>query len=196
MNGIPPLMLLIFSAFTMNLTLQCALGLKGAADSDNYNITTSLIRLLIVFISVVFLWLLFSKIFILLFSGMLVFVLIFPVSYMLYSGLEYFVFKYIVLKNLEEDESFINFPEGITAVAVFICINIANNFLDVLLLSFGFTAGILLVMLIIREIKKRAELEAVPRFMRGTPLVLVTMGMLSLVFTAGSLLILGMFFAG
>jgi Na+-translocating ferredoxin:NAD+ oxidoreductase subunit A len=194
MNGINPLMLIIFSAFTMNLTLQCALGLKGAAIPDNGSKKTSLIRLLIIFTSVVLLWLLFSKILSSIFSGMLIFVLMLPVSYIVYSGLEYLVFIYLVKSNTEND-SFISFPEGITAVAAFICINTTNGFFEVLLLSFGFTAGILLVILIIREIKKRAELEAVPRFMRGTPLVLVTMGMLSLIFSVGSLLILGMIFA-
>jgi electron transport complex protein RnfA len=184
-------MLVIFSAFTTNLTLQCALGLKGIAATDNFNKTTSLIRLLIIFISVVFLWVLFTIILGSFFSGMFVFVLMFPVGYMIYSGLEYLVFNYLVKENIE-DESFINFPGGITAVAAFICINIANGFFEVLLLSFGFTAGILLVILIIREIKKRAWLESVPRFIRGTPLVLITMGMLSLIFTSGSLLILGM----
>lgn len=194
MNGIHPLMLLIFSAFTMNLTLQCALGLKGAAVPGNCNQKASLIRLNIISVSVVLLWFLFSKILNSIFSGMLVFILIFPVSYLVYSGLEILVFNYLVEENIQ-DENFISFPGGITAVAVFICVNIANGFLEVLLLSFGFTAGILLVILIIREIRKRAELEAVPRFMRGTPLVLVTMGMLSLIFTTGSLLILGMIFA-
>jgi len=190
MNGINPLILIIFSAFTVNLTLQCALGLKGAAVPDNGSKTSSLIRLLVIFTSVVILWFLFSKILSSFFSGMLIFVLLFPVSYMVYSGLEYFVFNYLTKKDME-DENFISFPGGITAVAAFICIDIASGFLEVLLLSFGFTAGIFLVILIIREIKKRAGLEAVPRFMRGTPLVLVTMGMLSLIFTAVSLLILG-----
>jgi electron transport complex protein RnfA len=194
MNGIYPLMLIIFSAFTMNLTLQCALGLKGADIHGNCRKTT-LIRLLIIFISVILLWVLFSKILGSFSSGTLIFVLLFPVSYMVYSGLEYLVFCYLVKKNTE-DESLINFPEGITAVAAFICINIAGGFLEVLVLSFGFMVGILLVILIIMEIKKRAELEAVPRFMRGTPLILVTMGMLSLIFTTGSLLILGMIGAG
>jgi electron transport complex protein RnfA len=194
MNGIYPLMLIIFSAFTMNMALQCALGLKGTDIPGNCRKTT-LIRLLIIFISVVLLWFLFSKILGSFFSGTLIFVLLFPVSYMVYSGLEYLVFCYFVKKNTE-DENFISFPDGITAVATFICINIANGFLEVIVLSFGFMAGILLVIIIIMEIKKRAELEAVPRFMRGTPLILVTMGMLSLIFTTGSLLILGMIGAG
>jgi len=194
MNGISLLMLVIFSAFTMNLTLQCALGIKGAAVWSNRGKKTSFIRLLIIFISVILLWFLFSKIHNSIFPGMLVFILMFPVSYMIYSGLEYLVFKYLLKENIE-DENFISFPEGITAAAVLICLIVADGFLEVFFLSFGFTAGILLVIIIIREIKKRAELEAVPRFIRGTPLVLITMGMLSLIFTAGSLLILGIIFA-
>jgi len=193
MNGAHSLMLVIFSAFTINLTLQCALGLKGTSVQGNYGKTTLLIRLLIVFTAVFLLWFLFSVILNSIFTGTLIFILIFPLSYMVYSGLEYLVFNYLIKGNTL-DESFLSFPEGITAVAVFICVNMADGFLDALLLSFGFTFGILLVTLIISEIRKRAELEAVPRFMRGAPLVLVTMGLLSLIFTAGSLIILRMFF--
>jgi len=63
-------------------------------------------------------------------------------------------------------------------------------------MAFGFTAGIFLVYLIIIEIRRRAALEAVPFFLRGKPLVLIAMGLLSLVFSAASLLFFRMISAG
>ena len=191
MSGIPMTMLIIFSAFTMNLMIQCGLGIKGIAESKKYCLITTVVKLGIIFVVVILLWLLFSRIIFSVFPGTLVYVLLFPVSFIVYEGFEFLFFQYISKKDTNE-ESFVNFPGGITAVAVFICINVANNFLETAVLSFGFTAGILLVFMIIREIRIRAALESVPRFIRGKPLVLITMGMLSLVFSVGSILLIRM----
>jgi len=191
MNRIPFLLLLIFSVFNMNLTLQCALGLGGIYTSKIFDKRLALIKLSIVFISVILLWFFFSRVIFSVFSGVFIYVLLFPVSYIVCDGLDFLLFRYILEKDREE-ECFISFPGGITAVAVFICTNIANSFLETAILSFGFTAGILLVSLIVWEIRERAALEKVPRFLRGKPLVLISMGMLSLVFSAVSLLLLRM----
>jgi electron transport complex protein RnfA len=118
-------------------------------------------------------------------------VLLFPVSSVVYEALEYFIFQYLYKKD-PSGEYIVSFPGGITAVCVFICVNLARGFLEAAVLSFGFTAGIFLVYLIIREVRKRAALEAVPRFLRGKPLVLITMGMLSLVFSVVSILLFRM----
>jgi len=189
------LLLFIYSGFTMNILLQCGLGLKGAVESkSNLNITT-FIKLALIFSSVILLWLFFSKALFSIFSGIFVYVILFPISAMVYNGLEFLIFRYLY-KNKENTETFISFPDGITAVAVFICINIANNINEALMLSFGFTFGIFLVNMIIREIRRRAELETVPVFLRGKPLVLIAMGMLSLILTAASLLFFRMISAG
>lgn len=191
MNGVPFFLLLILSAFTMNLMLQCALGIKGAASLNNSGRMITFIKLAIAFFAVILLWVLFTKVIFYLFSGIFIYILSFPVSYMVYEGLEYLIFRNILKKDTAEEYS-ISFTGGITSVILFICINIANNFFQTILLSFGFTAGIYLVFIIVKEVCKRAALEAVPRFLRGKPLLLITMGMLSLIFTAASLLFLGM----
>jgi Na+-translocating ferredoxin:NAD+ oxidoreductase RnfA subunit len=198
MNSIPVLFLLFYSAFTLNLLLQCGLGIKGAVESnpDKKELHGSLdimalIRSGIIFLAVVLLWIFFSKIIFSLFHGVFIYVLIFPVSFLVYDAIEYLIFRYIIKKDIKS-ERFINFPGGITAVAVFLCMILANNFIETIVLSFGISSGIFFVKLIIREIRKRAALEAVPVFLRGKPLVLITMAMLSLVFTSVSLLMFGM----
>jgi electron transport complex protein RnfA len=191
MNQMPLVILITLSAFSMNLTLQCALGIKGAAESKNPGHFSNFIKLGIIFFSVVLLWAFFSKIILSIIPGLFVYVLLFPVSYIVYDLLEYLFFHYI-LKEKPENEYSISFPGGITVAAVFICLNIANNFLEAALLSFGFAAGICLVLIITGEIRRRAVLEAVPVFLRGKPLALISMGMLSLVFSVGSLLIFKM----
>ncbi|MCL2184233.1 MAG: hypothetical protein FWB86_00030 [Treponema sp.] len=198
MNGAPLLLLFIYSGFTINLLLQCALGIKEAVEAkipqegegsplDKY----SLIKSVIVFLTIILLWVIFSKVIYNLIQGIFIYILLFPVSYLIYNGIEYLIFRFIFKKDTEEDR-YANFNGGVTAVAVFLCLNLSNDFLETVVLSFGFIFGIFIVNLIIREIRKRASLEAVPLFLRGKPLVLITMGMLSLVFTSASLLLFRM----
>jgi electron transport complex protein RnfA len=175
----------------MNLVLQCALAIKGAAEYEKPANIYNLIKTALIFLVIVLMWVFFYKIMASLVHGILLFILMFPVSSMVYEGFEYLLFK-VLLKKDHEKEASINFPGGIAAVASFICINIANDLMQALTLSFGFAFGTYLVFFIIGEIRRRAELEAVPQFLRGKPLVLISMGMLSLVFSAGSLLLFRM----
>jgi len=198
MNSIPVSFLLFYSVFTVNLLLQCGLGIKGAVESnqDNKELSPSLDRItifrsIIIFFSVIILWAFFAKLLFSLIPGMFIYVLIFPVSFIFYDALEYLFFRFVIKKDTDSEKS-INFPGGITAVAVFLCMILSNNFLETLVLSFGISTGVLFVKLIIKEIQRRAFLEAVPVSIRGKPLVLITMGMLSLVFTTVSLLLFGM----
>jgi len=198
MNNIPVLLLFIYSAFTINLLLQCGLGIKEAIEaspgcdewSQPLDLST-LIKSVIVFLSIILLWFFFSRVLYSILPGVYLYVLLFPVSFISYDAMEYVIFRYVVKKE-NQNERMINFYGGITAVAAFLCINIAKNFLETIVLSLGFTAGIFFVKLIIREIRRRAALEAVPLFLRGKPLVLITMGMLSLIFTTASLLLFRM----
>ncbi|MDR0322609.1 MAG: hypothetical protein LBI28_14020 [Treponema sp.] len=185
------LLLFIYSAFTINLVLQCGLGIRGVVESKHPLDKYTYVKLGIMFFSVILLWFVFSKIISSLIPGIFIYVLLFPVSAVVYEGLEYLIFRYIIKKD-EETLSFISFPGGITALSLFICINLADNFFEVVILSFGFIFGIFIVNLIIREIRRRAALEAVPAFLRGKPLVIVAMGMLSLVFTTASFLLFRM----
>ncbi|MCL2442440.1 MAG: hypothetical protein FWD13_03130 [Treponema sp.] len=195
MNSIPLLLLFIYSGFTINLVLQCGLGIKGIVESKAPLNPTTFIKLGLIFFSIILLWFFFSRIIYSMISGIFVYVILFPVSALVYEGLEFLILRYIPKKD-QEDESFISFPSGITAVSVFICICMAGGFIETLIMAFGFTSGIFIVNLIIREIRRRAALEAVPASMRGKPLILVAMGMLSLIFTTASLLIFRMIGAG
>ena len=191
MNQVSFVIFIILSAFSMNLTLQCALGVKGAVESKNPGHFSNFVRLGIIFLSVIVLWAFFFKVIHSIVSGLYIYILLFPVSYIVYEALEYLFFHQL-MKKRPANECSISFPGGITAAAVFICLNIADNFTQAVVLSFGFTAGICLVMIITGEIRKRAALEAVPVFLRGKPLVLISMGMLSLVFSVSALLIFRM----
>jgi hypothetical protein len=142
---------------------------------------------------VVVLWFVFSGIIINLIPGALIYILLFPVGSIIYYGVEHLVFNYIFKTKLKtkitDEKCFIDFPAGVTAVSLFLCVILAKNLVEAVIMSFGFTSGIFLINLIIREINRRASLEAIPVFLRGKPLVLIAMGMLSLVFITATLLI-------
>jgi len=191
MNGFPLLLLFIYSGFAINLVLQCGLGIRGVVDSKSTLNLSAFIKIGLMFFSIIFLWFLFSKVIYSLIQGIFIYVILFPVSVLVYEGLEYLILRFL-LKKEEESESFISFASGITAVSVFICINLSNNFMETVTLSFGFTCGILIINLTIREIRRRAALEAVPVSLRGKPLVLIAMGLLSLILTTASLLLFRM----
>ena len=192
MNGI---LLLIYSGFTINLVLQCALGIKGIAESKTPFNISAFIKLCLIFFITIFVWFLFSQVLYSMIAGIFIYVLLFPVSIIIYDSAEYLIFRYIIKKE-PDSGGIISFPGGLTAAASFICVNIANNFFEAFLMSFGFTSSLFFINVIIREIRARAALESVPVFLRGKPLVLVTIGLLSLVLSTASILIFKMIGAG
>jgi electron transport complex protein RnfA len=192
-NSLPLALFVIFSGLSMNLTLQCGLGIGGAASSSSggKSIKGALEKLGVVFVSIVLLWAFFAKIISAFSTELFVYVLLFPVASIVYDGFEYVICHFILEKEIEKDCN-ISFCNGITAAALFACLNLADSFVQAAALSFGFVSGIFLSFLILREIRRRAVLESVPRYVKGRPLILISMGLLSLVFTALALLLFRM----
>jgi electron transport complex protein RnfA len=188
MNEVSLILLITFSCFMMNPVLQCALGINAVTAAKGRDRMSIIIKLSVIFMAVILLWVIFYLVISVIISGIFIYVLVFPVGYMVYEGLDFIVFRY-VLKRETRDEGAVGFPGGITSVALFICIFLADSFIKAFVLTFGFTGGALMVYFILGEIYERASLEAVPVFLRGKPLFLISMGMLSLVFSTVSVLI-------
>ncbi|MDR2952808.1 MAG: hypothetical protein LBU82_06170 [Treponema sp.] len=191
MKVLPLVLFMIFSGLSMNLMLQCGLGLSNAASAKKKSKQLVLIQAGIIFTAVILLWVIFAKIISSIVSGIYIFVLLFPASSLLYDSLESLTFRWL-LKREMENEFPVSFSSGITAAAAFISLTAARGFIEAVALSFGFASGVLLAFLILGEIRLRASLEAVPRFLRGKPLTLISMGLLSLVFFRVSLLLFSM----
>ena len=115
-------------------------------------------------------------------------VLLFPLASVTYDCLYYLICRFIVRKEAES-EKHLSFCNEISAAALFICMNLSKGFAQTIILIFGFVLGILISVLILDEIRKKAILESVPVFLRGIPLILLSMGLLSLVFTQAALLL-------
>jgi electron transport complex protein RnfA len=85
---------------------------------------------------------------------------------------------------------------GLALASLFLTLRLALKAAEALALTLGFSLGVLLSAMILREISRRSSLEAVPELFRGAPLSLISMGLLSLVFSSLSaifLRILGVF---
>jgi electron transport complex protein RnfA len=208
------LTLAVFSGLSMNLILQFGIGLKQIAlDEDSGKNTKWMffIRMGIYFISIMILWLFFSFLQSVLFLGFFEYILIFPVSSLFFTLIEYlarrlasrtdwrgepvpyncFICECLFTGGLmtEADKSSSNgAPVDGTPVgaALFIILGLSGSFAQTAALSFGFSAGAALAVLIVVEIRRRSAMEAVPRSLRGGPLVLVTLGLLSLVFASAA----------
>jgi len=202
------LTLAVFSGLSMNLILRFGIGLHLIALEENPGQSGEnsgwafLVWPGIYFVSIMLLWLFFSIIQSVLFLGFLEYILIFPVSSLFFTLIEYLA-KRLVLKTGRRGRFFSldcfylitgsggNADAAVNGVAplngamvgaaLFIILGLAGGFAEAAMLSFGFSAGAALAVLIVGEIRRRSGIEAVPRCLRGGPLVLVTMGLLSLV---------------
>ncbi|MDR1618632.1 MAG: hypothetical protein LBS06_06250 [Treponema sp.] len=168
----------LLSGLSLNLLLRCGIGMAGIAADREGETFVPHVQIGILFVSILVLWLFFF--FVPFLPGFYRYILLFPVSVMFLCGLELLVSLGTgkpVRGLFEPATSY----DGLGAAALFITMNAASRFVEAVVLSAGFSLGLLLSLLVLREIRRRSRMEAVPRFLRGSPLVLVSMGLLSLV---------------
>jgi Na+-translocating ferredoxin:NAD+ oxidoreductase RnfA subunit len=180
-------MLTVFSALSMNLILQFGLDLRGVAFDKGIRKERLLAGSGVLCVTVMLLWLVFSftrSVFLL---GLLEYTVLFPASFLVFSGLEYLANRFIMKRNHGEPLLSNNLTGGmLTSAALFITLNNAGNAGEALVLSLGFSCSTALVYVIVSEIRRRSGMESVPHWLRGGPLALVALGLLSLVFSSGA----------
>jgi len=189
--------LVFFAALSLNLLVNFALGIKELVQRERAPAVLIYYPWIILFVSTLLLWVFFARI---LFFVDLDFLLVLPLSVLGSQELEKFFFRTVTKLfsrfNSEENPGMFSVGSsynGLVAAALFLTLRFALSFTDAVLLSFAFSAGGLLAFLIIKEIQKRSFLEAIPYGLRGTPILLISMGLLSLIFSAASMLFLKIF---
>jgi electron transport complex protein RnfA len=185
--------LAIFSGLSLNLLLQFALGTAGAASDTGYykaNAKRELpfIQFCILFVSMIFLWIFFKYLMPSFWRGFAEFFLFFPLSALVCMGLEHSVERimprvFSKWKGMRKNFSAITAYDGLVPASLIIAFIAADAFTDVLVIALFFVLGNLTAMMTLNEIARRSSLERVPKFLRGTPLILVSMGLLSLIST-------------
>jgi electron transport complex protein RnfA len=172
--------LAIFAGLSLNLILQFALGagLAGKAKA------VPLSQILILFISVLFLWIIFTYILNFLLWEIMGYLLFFPFSALVCLGLEYLETRFFPERHSFRLFSSITAYGGLVPASLILCVHLCVTVVDALFLSFFFALGCLLAIVIVKEINRRTTLESIPKFLRGIPLAFISMGLLSMTFGA------------
>ena len=182
--------LAVFSGFSLNLLLQFAMGTAGVASDVPHKTEQKrelpFIQFAILFISVLFLWVFFDFVLPAFLSGFSLYFLLFPLSALVCMGLELLGEKLIPnvfsgFTGMKKTFGAITAYDGLVPASLMISFAVAGNFADAFVLALFFPLGSLIAMVILNEIRRRSELERVPRSLRGSPLVLISMGLLSLI---------------
>ena len=211
---IPLAALAVFSGLSLNLLLSFAIGAAGIAGDVFPKAETKrqlpLFQLVLLFIAVLFLWMFFSFMLPPHWMGFSVYFLFFPLSALVCMGLESFTERLFSRRGntdaprgrndasvstgaqyrryrIKKVFSALTAYDGLVPASLIITFTLAGSFAGAFVLSFFFALGNLAAILILNEIRRRSNLEWVPRHLRGSPLILISMGLLALVsaFAAG-----------
>ncbi|MDR1301708.1 MAG: hypothetical protein LBK43_04460 [Treponema sp.] len=177
--------LLIFSGFTLNLILHGALGIGNIVEAQEQSRPIPWFQLGVLFVSVFLLWMLASYGLVFLAFGFLEYALLFPLSALFCMGLEAVGAR--LFPSLVPEYRLFSAAtayDGLALSSLMLCLHIARTVMEAFILSLGFALGTWLSLFLLTEIHKRSSLELVPPFMQGRPLMLISIGFLSLLFTA------------
>jgi electron transport complex protein RnfA len=79
---------------------------------------------------------------------------------------------------------------GLVIAALLMTLRLASTFMEAMVLALGFSLGGLFSIGILKAIHKRSSLETVPAILRGIPLMLISMGLLSLIYASAAVILL------
>jgi electron transport complex protein RnfA len=143
------------------------------------------------FFSVLLFWLFFTYIVSPLALGFFVFFLLFPLTVAAGKGFDLLSGRFFpALKTEPRFFSVMTASDGLIIAALLMTLRLAGSFAEAVVLSLGFSLGSLSAILILKSIHRRSTLEKVPPFLRGLPLLLLSMGLISLIFSSAAAILL------
>ncbi|MDR3130563.1 MAG: hypothetical protein LBU18_03375 [Treponema sp.] len=199
------IILAVFSGLSLNLLLQMGLGIRDTGSSQERFKLDTLIQWGMLFFAVLLFWLLFSYIFSPLALGYFECFFLFPMIKAAGKGLDALVRRFLPLgvfpaawrpilerKNLPAAELF---PvaascDGLIMAALILTLRLACSLVEAAAISLGFSLGGAVAAFILRGIYKRSSLERLPRALRGRPLLFISMGLMSLIFSSTATILL------
>jgi electron transport complex protein RnfA len=179
------IILAVFSIFSFNLVLKFGLGVKEIFEARNEKVSTNLARWVIMFITVFFSWLVFTFMLSPLGLGFFEYFLLFPLTAFLTLGLEK-LFSLLTSGRFTNDNGFSAYSSytGPILTALILTLRFADTVVDALVMSFCFPLGAFFAKLLLKMIKFRCKTENVSSVFKGQPFLLVSMALLSLVFSS------------
>jgi electron transport complex protein RnfA len=139
------------------------------------------------FISVLLLWIVlegFSPV-----LGFFEYFVIFPAGAFVCHGLQCLFSRIQKKKTFSQVFDSRTGYDGMAGASLFLARMLAPGFAGAFVIASGFTLGIMGAILILREIRRKSLMEAVPFFLRGSPITLISMGLLSLIFGSAAVVL-------
>jgi electron transport complex protein RnfA len=174
----------VMAGLSWNLVLQFGLGMAGAAAPKKNPLPV--LQLSCLFLSAAVLFIVFFSLSALVNLGFFEYLLYYPLSCLSCLGLETALSQLFPMKGRKKIFNCLSSYDGLAVAALFLTRHLAETVAEGLLLSFHFALGVLAGIIILGEIRRRSSIEKVPCFMGGKPLLLISMGLLSLIFTAAA----------
>jgi len=180
----------IFSGLSLNLLLQFALGTAGTTKDilGKSEIKRGLpfFQYIVLFLSSLFLWIIFRHLMPNSWTGFSELFLVFPLSALLCMGFELLgdrIFPQIIsdFGGTKKVFSSLTAYEGLVPASLILTFLVADNFVSAFVLTLFFAIGNMTAMLVLSEIRRRSTLEWIPQHLKGSPLILISMGLLSLI---------------
>jgi electron transport complex protein RnfA len=183
--------LAVFAALSLNLLIDLGIGIRDFKQEPYRLFRFIFFQWFSLVVSVAGLWALFTYILTPLSLGFFEYFLLFPLAATLGSFWNFLFIHLFSRENPEERAFSISCAHsGMVTSALLITIRMAGSIPGLLALTFGFSLGFLAALYILRAIMERSLEENVPHILRGTPLLLVSLGLISLIFSALSAVIL------
>jgi len=179
--------LFICAGLSFNLILYFGLGLQSITLNEEKSSELSLpfFQAGVLFASVLVLWLVLTFLLPFLAFGFIEYFLLFPFSVLACVGIEYLSIQ--IIPSIVPEKNYFSADtgyNGLVFASLFLTLQLAEDVFSALILSLSFALGTLLTMFLLHYIHRRSLLEAVPANIRGRPLMLITLGLLSLIFSS------------
>jgi electron transport complex protein RnfA len=176
--------LALCAGLSLNILLQWGVGIEQYEHEAELRPESLLFQGAAQFFTALLLWCLFSYVFSPLSAGFFQNFLILPLIFAVKKGLEYLSRHFFSGASPGNGPlALSNACMGLSFFSLTLTLRLAASFLQALVLALAFSLGSMLALLILSAIGRRSALEQAPAFLRGAPLTLIAMGLLSLIFT-------------
>jgi electron transport complex protein RnfA len=185
--------LAVFSGISLNLLIQMGIGIRDFNREPYRPFRFVLFQWLSLFVSTIALWCFFT----LLPVDFFKYFLLFPLTAALGRLWEFIFCRLFPQEDHTEDHkgdhrkrlfSMVSTHSGLVMAALLVTERLAGSFYGVLALTAGFSLGFVAAVYILRAILGRFSGETAHSLLRGTPLLLISMGLLALIFSSLSVI--------
>jgi electron transport complex protein RnfA len=173
--------LALCAGLSLNILLQWGIGIEQYEHEPELRPESLLFQGGAQFLTALLFWCLFSFVFSPLSAGFFQNFLILPLIFAAQKGLER-LSRHLFAGSENRPLPLSNAYIGLSFLSLILTLRLAASFPQALVLALSFALGSMLALLILRAIGRRSALEQAPAFLRGAPLTLIAMGLLSLIF--------------